>query len=63
MSDDLKQDEPTVNGVPVNNAPVPSNPQTPKPAKKREQDAKKATNEPASTSDVVYDVPPADLDK
>ena len=62
MSDDLKPDKSTVNGVPVNNAPVPSNPQTPTPAKKRESDAKKSTDETTATSDVVYDVPPADLD-
>lgn len=61
MSDDLKRDKSTVNGIPVNNAPVPSNPPTSTPAKKHRNEAKKSTDEPTSTSDVVYDVPPADL--
>ncbi|MFT9231059.1 MAG: hypothetical protein ABF515_00260 [Bifidobacterium sp.] len=48
-----------VNGVPLNNAPVPSNPEVP-PVKHSKKDTPIET--PATANQVNYDVPPADQD-
>ena len=62
-------DKPTLNGVPINDAPISSNPVDADPTTKDQGEAKrqstgdKATEEPAATKDVTYDVPPADLKK
>ena len=64
-----ENNKPTLNGVPVNDAPVNSNPeQTGKPAQNKrgafkQAKDKKSTAEPTATKDVIYDVPPADLGK
>ncbi|MFT9009390.1 MAG: hypothetical protein ABF489_03760 [Bifidobacterium sp.] len=48
-----------VNGVPLNNAPVPSNPEVPT-VKRSKKDTPIET--PATANQVNYDVPPADQD-
>ena len=66
MTDQNKQ---TLNGVPINDAPISSNPERPDQPSQEQHDpelkakGKKATEEPAATKDVTYDVPPADLKK
>ncbi|MFT8330726.1 hypothetical protein [Bifidobacterium psychraerophilum] len=60
MTEKNKQEQPTVNGVPVNDAPVSSNPDIP--VKKTKQDGP-VSGTPVSTDDVTYDVPPADLER
>ena len=66
-TDDHDQNKPKLNGVPINDAPMDSNPERADQPPQDEHDplqvakGKKATEEPASTKDVTYDVPPADL--
>ena len=61
------ENKPTLNGVPINDAPISSNPVDPDSSKQDQRDHKqpatgeKPSEEPASTDDVTYDVPPADL--
>ncbi|MFT8704608.1 hypothetical protein [Bifidobacterium aquikefiricola] len=53
-------DQKKVNGVPLSNAPVPSNPQIPTVKKGSKKDTPIET--PATANQVNYDVPPADQD-
>lgn len=61
MTDDTCQDKATINGVPINDAPMPSNPDDPD--KHQSQSDKPVSGTPVSTHDVTYDVPPADLER
>ncbi|MCI1636859.1 MAG: hypothetical protein SOI15_00645 [Bifidobacterium crudilactis] len=60
MTEENKQEQPKVNGVPVNDAPVPSDPDISGDTSKKDDHV---SGTPVSTNDVTYDVPPADLEK
>lgn len=55
------QDTPKVNGVPVQDAPQSSLPETPSNEPSEDEKKDLETGASTSTDDVTYDVPPADL--
>lgn len=58
-AEEKSQDTAKVNGVPVQDEPQSSNPETP--ANTASQEEKEDIDSASSTDDVTYDVPPADL--